>query len=229
MTKNHLKAVASTTIVPLKRKNKVFLVRPSPGPHSMKDCCTINFLLTEMLRVAKTKKESTYILHNREIKVDNRKVRDVSFPIGLFDVITISDIKKNFRMSIDKQGRLHPVEITKEEATVKPYQIQGKTRIKSKTQLNLSSGKNILVDKDTYKVGDTIILDITKNSIKENIKLEKNNLIFLTAGKHIGALGKIEDVTGSKIIYRIKSDQVFETLKDYAFVIGKSKPLIKLE
>jgi len=65
--------------------------------------------------------------------------------------------------------------------------------------------------------------------INTHIKLEKGSTIFLIGGKHLGETGTIEDITGNKIIYKIKSNEVFETLKKYAFVIGIDKPIIKLD
>jgi ribosomal protein S4E len=53
-------------------------------------------------------------------------------------------------------------------------------------------------------------------------------LIYLTGGKHIGQIGKIQDIIGNRILYKTESGDVVETLKDYAFPIGKDKPLIKL-
>ena len=53
-------------------------------------------------------------------------------------------------------------------------------------------------------------------------------LIYLIGGKHIGDMGKVEDVHGDKIRYKSRKGDVYETLKEYAFVIGKEKPSIKL-
>ena len=87
----------------------------------------------------------------------------------------------------------------------------------------------MIVDKDTFKVGDTLHIDFLNKKILEHLKLEKGNTIFLTGGRHIGNLGIVEDIIGSKIVYKIKSNDVHETLKEYAFVVGHDKPLFKIE
>ena len=185
-------------------------------------------LLIEILKISNTKKESQYILHNREVSIDGKRRKSISFPIGLFDVISLKDTRKNFRITIDNKGNFKAIDIGEKEAGIKPCKVTGKTLVKKKIQLNLSDGSNILFEKNEHKVGDTVIMDIVKKEIKNHLKLEKGNIIFLTGGKHRGSIGTIEDIIGSKIIYKIKPNEVYETLKKYAFVIGKEKPVIKL-
>src|SRR3989344_3534877 len=102
-----------------------------------------------------------------------------------------------------------------------------------KLQLNLDDGRNILIDKEEYKTGDTIVFDLSKNEIKLHLKLEKDVLIYLTGGKNISKVGtfeKIKEFQGSqkdKIIFKIDK-QPLESLKEYAFVIGKDKPIISI-
>ncbi|MEK6839814.1 MAG: 30S ribosomal protein S4e, partial [Nanoarchaeota archaeon] len=107
----------------------------------------------------------------------------------------------------------------------KSCKIIGKhTLRKKKIQINLYDGKNIVVDKDSYKVGDTVI--VAEGKIKRHIKLEKGSLIYLTGGKHIGKVGKLIDITkfkgmeNDRIIMETKEGKI-ETLKDYVFVIEK--------
>lgn len=228
MVKNHLKTMASPKTWNVKRKGRIFILRPHPGPHSLKNSVSLNFLLIEILKLAKTKKESNYILHNKEIAVDGKKRKSISFPVGLFDLISIKDIKKNFRIIINKKGKLGAIEIDDKEASLKPYKIADKKLVGKMIQLNLFDGSNLLVDKDDYKVGDTLLIEPAKKEIKQHLKLEKGNTIFLTGGRHLGEIGTIEDISGNKIIYKMQSSEVYETLKKYAFVIGTDKPIIKL-
>ena len=106
--------------------------------------------------------------------------------------------------------------------------IAEKTKLKGKTQLNLSEGNNIVVDKDDYKTADTLVLAVPKNTIKKTIKFQKNALIYLTGGKHVGDVGTIDDIKLNKITYKLGKG-VYETLKKYAFVIGEDKPVIKIK
>jgi small subunit ribosomal protein S4e len=228
MVKNHLKAIAAPATWPIERKRRVFVVRPQPGTHSLDNCISLNLLLTDILKLATSKKEVMHILSTKEVMVDGRKVTERSFPVGLLDIISIKDIKKNYRIILDKKGKLRVIEIDEKENAIKPCKIIGKTLVKGKVQLNLYDSRNILVDKDGYKVGDSIVLSADKKKVTDHLKLEKGNTIFLTGGKKIGTVGTVEDIIENKILYR-KGEEVFETLKKYAFVIGNNKPLIKIE
>lgn len=228
MSKNHIKTIAAPRTWPVKRKSKTFMVKPLPGTHSLKYCLSLNFLLTEILKIAHTKKEVKYILNNKEVLVDAKKRKDMAFPVGLFDSVSISDIKKSFRITLDERGKLKLIHIDDKEAGMKVCKITGKNLIKNKVQINLYDGKNILAEKNNYKVGDSLVLELPDGKIKDHLKLEKGNTIFLIGGKNPGNIGTIEDITGNKIIYK-KGDKVFETLKKYAFVVGKEKPILKLE
>ena len=227
MVKNHLKTIAAPKKWPVKRKGRVFILRPNPGPHSLANGLSLNFVLVEMLNLAKTKKEAIYILHNKEVLVDGQRRKEIAFPVGLFDVISIAETKKHYRISMNDKGKFSLIEIEGKESKLKPYKIVGKKSLGKETQLNLFDGKNLLVDKDIYKVGDTIV--VSENVIKEHVKMEKGNSIFLVGGSNLGIVGTIEDVSNEKIIYKRKANEVFETLKKCAFVIGKDKPIIKIQ
>lgn len=67
-----------------------------------------------------------------------------------------------------------------------------------------------------------------KTEIKEKVSLDKNGLIYLTGGKHIGQIGNIQDIIGNRVLYKTESGDVVETLKEYALPVGKDKPLITL-
>ena len=65
------------------------------------------------------------------------------------------------------------------------------------------------------------------NPLLKRLKFDKGSLIYLTGGRHISELGVIESIKDKKITFKLHN-KVFETSKDYAFVIGDNKPVIKL-
>jgi small subunit ribosomal protein S4e len=143
-------------------------------------------------------------------------------------VLSIPKLKKNYRILIDKKGRLVSVEIDEKEAKIKLAKIKNKTLVKKQIQLNLSDGRNILAEKPESKVGDTLVFEIPSQKIISSLKFEKGAIICLFAGKHAGQIGKVEDIKENKLIFKNNAGQNIETLKGYAFVIGKEKPLIKI-
>ena len=226
--KSHLKRLAIPKSWKVKRRGLTFIVRPYPGPHSIKLGLSLNSVMRDILRIAKNSKEVKKILHDNEILVDGIRRKEQKFPVGIMDVVEFKKSNEHYRVVLDK-GKIRLIAIDKKEGTIKPCRITGKSKVKGKTQLNLYDGKNILVEKDEYKVGDTVIIGLPKQDIKENIKLEKGCSIYLIGGKHIGDIGKIEGIITNKITYKNEKGEIIETLKKYVFVVGKDKPVVSLE
>lgn len=226
MSKNHLKILNAPKSWPLrKRKGVKFITKPLAGPHSLKKSISINIILKEMLNYAKTTKEVKRILYEGKILINNQIRKDHKFPIGFMDTISIPITNEYYRLLFSEKGKFILKSIKKEEALFKLCKIKNKKILKgNKIQLNLYDGTNILVPKDGYKVGDSILLE--NNKVKKHLKLEKNALIFLTDGKYIGNVGNLEQIhepsalTQTKISFKIKNKK-FDTLKKYAFVIDK--------
>lgn len=229
MGKNHLKRLAAPKTWDIKRKGIKFVTKPSPGPHSLEEGIPFSVLLRDILKNADTLREIKKILHMNEIKIDGKIRKDFRYPIGLFDTIEFKNINEYFRVILSRKGKIELVKIKKEEVQLKPCKIIGKTTVNGKLQLNLYDGKNILVHNSTYKVGDTLLLELPEQKISKHLKLDKKSIIFLTGGKHIGEIGNVEDIAESKIIYKDKEGNLIETSKKYAFVVGDVKPLITLE
>ncbi len=225
----HLKRFFAPKTWKIKRKGIIFIAKPKPGTHKIEHSVPLSVILRDILNYAQTKREARYILGKKGVLVDGAVRLDHSFPVGLFDVLTLSELDESFRIVLDKKGKIVLIKIEKNDSKIKPYQIKGKTRIKGKTQLNLSSGKNMVIGEDKFKVGDTIFIGTEKKAgITEIIPLQKNVLVYLTGGKHIGQTGKVQEIRGEKIFCKTESGEEVETLKRYAFPIGNDKPIIKL-
>ena len=229
MVKNHLKRLNAPKSWKIERKGITFVTKANPGPHKKGLYIPLNIIIRDMLGYAKNARETRAVLKN-EVLVDGIVRKESRFPIGLMDVIEFKDIKKYFRVILNKKGKLTVVPIKGDEGDKKLCKITGKTKVKRKIQLNLHDGKCILVDgKEEYKVGDSLLIKIPKSEITSRLKLEKGNNVYLMGGKHIGDDGKILDIIDKKIKYKSVSGEIFETLKEYAFVIGKDKPMINLK
>jgi small subunit ribosomal protein S4e len=222
---SHQKRLAATKRMPIERKKGTkYVACPSPGPHKKKECMPVILVLRDLLNVVETSREVKKTLNAKKILINGKPTKDHKLPIGFFDEITIPEIKENYLVTYNKLGKFEFKKQNKLDS--KPLKILGKkSRGKGKTQINLFTGKNIIVTKDIYKVGDSLILEDKK--ISKHIKLEKGAKVFLTAGKHIGYQGVVEEITPNKNwsqpqIIVIKSDtHKFETLKNYAYVLDK--------
>lgn len=225
----HLTRLAMPKSWKIKKKGIKYVTRPIPGPHSIKLGMPLNLIFINMLNYAKTNKEVKNILNNQEILVDGTRRKEPRFIAGLMDVISIPKIKENFRIILNKKGYLSLKKIDDKEAKIKVCKIIGKKAVKKRIQLNLYDGKNILVDKDEYKVGDSVVIELPSKKIVDHLKFEKGNSIFLTAGKSVGIVGKLQEIQEAKIVFKTSSEKENITLKKYAFVVGKEKPIISIE
>lgn len=210
------------------KKNFTWIIRPRPGAHSFEQGVSLAIVLRDMLHYAENAREARDIVLHKNILVDGKRRKDYKFLVGLMDVISLQDLKESFRVMLDRKGKICLIKIDEKESKLKPCKIAGKKKIGKKTQLNLIDGKNILVDKDSYKVGETVIIELPEQKIKEQFKLEKGAVVYLTDGRLIGQTGTVDNVKEGTVVIKTKEGS-FDTPKKYCFVIGKEKSVIKLE
>ena len=237
MPRNHLKRINAPPSWPIKRKTTKWITRPTPGPHPLAQAMPLTFVLREMLGVAKTLHEVKSILHGKKVLVNKTVRTDRKFPIGLMDVLEIPDLEQAYRVVLTPRGKFTLIPVEKAEAKVKPCRIAGKTILAGKkVQLNLSDGRTLLVDKDAYKVNDTLLIDLEKwntektkaKAITKHLKLEEGARIYLTDGTHVGTVGTVDSITPAfptPFVTVTAKDARFETPKRFAFVIDPSLTL----
>jgi len=229
MVKNHLKRLAVSKNWKLHKKSETYVARPKPGSHSMEFGFPLVIAMRDLLQIAKTRKETRDIILNQEVLVDGIKRKSHKSIIGFMDVLSFPKIKKSYRVVIGEKGKLDLIEIDEKEAKIKLEKVKGKTSVGKKIQLNLFDGKNILVDKTKVKVNDTVAIELPSQKILEEFKFEKGAKIILTGGKHIGTTGVVESIEGNKLVFKNEKNEVFETIKKHAYVVGKGKEHIKLK
>lgn len=227
MVKNHLKRIAAPKTWFIGRKESTFITKPFPGSHSLMYGVALSVAMREILKVAKSAKEAKKIVKHKDVFVDKRKRTDERYSVGLMDIIEFPQIEEQYRLLLDAKGRLTAMKADKKEADIKLSRIESKSKISGgKIQLNLSDGRNLIVDKDGYKTGDTLQLSLPDQKILAHLKLEKGMLLLLVGGKHSGMIATMEDISDNKIMIKTSKDQKFETLKKNAFVVGKDTPVL---
>lgn len=229
----HIKRMPAPRNWIINRKERKFIARPMPGPHSLDSCITLSILIKDFLKQAKTAKEVKNILYNKKILVNKVPRTDYRFPIGIFDIIEIPSIKEKYILLYNQKGKFVLNSVA--DANNKLCKIIGKKIVKKgKIQVNLNDGRNLLLDKNDYSVGDTLVFDLENKKVKSHLKFEKEAFIYLINGSYKGNIGKLQSVQekeGSeepRITFLIDKE-VHASLKKYAFVIGKDKPLIEVK
>jgi len=229
MTRHHLKRLPAPKSWRIKRKGIKFVANPRPGKHPLKFSMPVVVMLRDILGYAKTAREVKHILSQGNLIIDGKVIKDPRYGVGLFDIVSFPKIKEYYRVILDEKGNLTLIKIPEEETTAKLYRINNKHLVKGgKIQINLYDGTNILVDKDAYKVGDSVIISFQDKKIKKHLPFEKGSLVYLIGGKHIGRTGTVSEIIG-KFIKVKKDNEEIITMKKFAFAIGKNKPEITIK
>ena len=227
MVKNHLKRIATPKTWNIPRKEGKFVTRPNPGAHRLQHGMSLSLVMREFIKVAKSSREAKTILSTKDVFVDKKKRTDPKHIVGLMDIIEFPELEETYRILLDSKGRLTTVKTNAKEAKFKLSKITSKSKIsKGRTQLHTSDGRNITAEKDIYKTGDTIQLELPEQKITAHYPLEKGALVLLTGGKYSGLVATVQEISGGKIMLKTKKD-VFETHTKHAFVIGKDKPSLE--
>lgn len=219
----------------IKRKESKFLVRTSCGPHAKDKSVPLLTVLSDLLGLSKTRKEAKVIVNEGKLFVDGAVVKDIRRPIGFMDVISLPSIDKFYRVVYDRHGRIALHEIDRRTSGFKLSKITGKTTIrKGVTQLNLHDGKNILVDKDTYKVGDVLKLSIPDQKVLDSFPLKEGSIAYVTGGRHAGQTAVVKEIDEGTMARRPlavlqEKENEFQTRKNYVFVLGVKEAAVKLD
>jgi small subunit ribosomal protein S4e len=225
----HQKRLSAPKTIKIQRKTKKWVVRTSPGPHN-KEAVPLLVIVRDFLEMADTAREAKRIIASGAVLVDGVRRKDYRFPLGLFDVISIPELKKSYRILFDDQGRYIPKEI--DDDKLKLYKITGKTIVRGgKEQLNLFDGTNIFAS--GFGVKDSILMELPEKKIVNHLKFEEGVLVMITGGTHAGEMGKLKKHRimrgAAPNLVTIEGDRKeYTTIEDYVFVVGKDKPVIDL-
>lgn len=242
--KKHLKRKPAPKLWPIHRKEFVWTAKPKPGPHPTSACMTLALLVRDILGLARTRKEAKTIVSKGKVKVDGKPRYDELFPIGLMDVVSIPDIKKDYRVLPSEKGLiLHPIE--EEEAQFKLYRIENKIITKGgHIQLNLHDGTNIMIpvkdskkpEEDIYETLDVLKISTPEREILDHMSLNAGVAAIIIGGKNVGKYGKITDIEEKpsqkrrKLLNTIqdKNGKSFQTILNFVFTIGDAESCISL-
>ncbi len=226
MAKMHLKRLAAPNTWPIARKVNKFVARPFPGSHGFDLGISLGTLLLEVLEHVSTKHDLKKVLNQKIVQVDGVARTHPDFFVGLFDTVSIAPLNKHYRLSISAKGKLVALPISAEESKRKICKIVKKTYQKQGlVQLNLHDGYNLLIKQSDNTVGDSIVMTLPGHVPETYLSLEKGSLVYLTHGSHRATLGTVVDVSGRSLTLDVAGEK-FSTLKKYAFVVGKTKPVI---
>lgn len=223
-----MKRIASPKAVPVHdRKDRKWMIRAIGGPHSKKQAIPLGVLVRDVLKIATTLREVRRVLSNRLLMVDGRVRTDEKFPVGLMDVISFTKGDKNYRVVVDRKGRLVPIEINKEKAAMKICKVVKKHTLSGgKLNLTFHDGKNLIGD-NHVRVGDSVLLSLPDGKMKTHLKRAKGSRCLVMEGAHAGKIVTLNDIVerkGGKPSEASVHDKhgEFITVAKYLFVVDEN-------
>jgi small subunit ribosomal protein S4e len=219
-----MKRLAMPRSWPLPRKTSIWVTKAAPGAHTLELCMPVVVVIRDILGYAKSTREVRHILHNNLVSIDGRICKDSRRGVGFMDVLTLGE--ENYRCIVDQKGILRYRQISKKEAETKVCRINGKTTVKGgKTQIHLHDGRNILTDDaGEYNTGDSLVLALPSQEIKEHIRFSDGIKCYLTGGAHVGEFAEVSEyiVKRSSMPNEVQFAD-FGTVMTNVFAIGKQK------
>ncbi len=233
----HLTREAAPFFWPIYRKEYVWTVKPSPGPHPIEGSIPLLIIVRDMLGYALTAREAEKIIKRGYIKVDGVPRKNPKFPVGLMDVVEVERAGEIFRMLPFLRYPLVLVKIPKEEAGIKLGKVIGKRRIKGgKIQVTTHDGRNFLFasSEEAPRVYDTIVFKVPEQEVLDIISFDVGRYAIVTGGGGIGRHGFIREV--KRLMPKKRSIVTIEGLDGSraaagiinVFVVGEKSPVIKL-
>ncbi|MDD5162906.1 MAG: 30S ribosomal protein S4e [Candidatus ainarchaeum sp.] len=230
------KRISLGKAIHIHRKEHVWALKANPGPHSRENSVALGIVLRDILKVARNLREVKIILNNRVVSVDGVIRTETKLPVGLFDVIALANLKKQFRVLLDKKGRFVLKEIPAKSSAFKLVKVTGKRAFgEKKIQLTTNDGRVFTADaKQKASIGDTLKIGVPDQKILEVFAFEKGNTGFVFRGERIGAIAEIEGVLagtmkrGKLAMLKPVEGEKFQTVAENVFMVGKKSIEVEL-
>jgi small subunit ribosomal protein S4e len=232
---SRLKRKPAPKFWPIHKKEKLWVVRPSSGPHELKNSLPLTLVLRDILAVADTRKEGKFILSEGKVQVNGKIRKQDDFPVGLMDVISMPDSNQYYRVVPSHKG-LTLASISKDEANYKLVRVEDKSTVRGGVQIALHDGTNMLIRvadpknpvEVSYETFDILKITYADDQVVQTLKTKEGNTAVITGGKNIGVQGKIVEIEKTEAKKRRQALVVIEdaqgkrcqTILDYVFSIG---------
>ena len=233
----HLKRIHAPKSWMLSKVGGIWAMKPSQGPHKLRECIPLNLLLRTKLGLARNGTEAKLIVKAKEgnISIDGKVRTDHKYPVGIMDIVTVNKIGANYRVNFDVKGRWRLVKISKEEAKYKLCKVTKRMMGPKKIPfITTSDGRTLRYPNPLIKEHDTVKLNLENNEIVDYYKYKIGAHVLIVGGNNIGRAGvieKIEKHPGSYEIVYIKdmAGKEFSTRLTNIFITGDSRPEIAPE
>jgi len=236
MAKGHLRRSVAPWWWPVGRKERVWTVRPSTGPHSLERSIPLAVFIRDIVKYAGTLREARKVISSGYVKVDGVVRKDYKFPVGLMDVVEITPAKEWYRVVPHSSKFLWPRPIPESEAHLKLLRVEGKTVVSGgRVQLHFHDGRNILVDQEEgrrYRTFDSVLVTVPVMRVVNHVPFKAGSYAVIFDGGNVGVMGKIVEIVMVQrrrywgVSLRTEDGRVVRTIADYVMPVGVEAPLV---
>lgn len=94
--------------------------KPSAGPHKTRESIPLSLIVRNKLRLALNTRETKMVINAKEgnIAIDGKVRKNLKYPVGVMDVISLVKSGQNYRCLYDVKGRFCLQKIAPSEAEV---------------------------------------------------------------------------------------------------------------
>lgn len=185
----HLKRHKVPKKWPVKRKGTTFVVRPNFNPQGG---VPVLVVLRDMLKICQNRKEAKKAIHDKNVLLNQKPVKDDKNTVQLLDVLTIVPSNKSYKLTLSEKGKIK-VEETKDAEKKVAKIINKKVLRGKKMQLNLSDGNNFITDIKCH-VNDSVVINFKDKKVEKCLALKEKARAIVFAGKHAGKEGEIRKI-----------------------------------
>ena len=223
------RAISVSKSVKISRKTVKWAVTTKAGPHKKDSAVPLGIFLRDLVKIVKTMKEARRILSEGQVKVDGVIRKDHGFSVGLFDIVSVENADKAYRVLVDKKGRIVAKEMEKNTGE-KLCRVEKKQAVTKAIQITTNDGK--LFKGVDAKVGDTLKIKVPENKVISVIPMKAGIKVYIISGSHTGEKAEVVEIIAGtarrdRIVKLKEEDKEFETTASNLFAIGENKEEIE--
>jgi len=203
---------------PISKKNHPYIHVPKSS-NKKEFSVSLIVVIRDMLKKSQNFKETKKVIRAGEIKINGKVTKNEKQGLGLFDILNIEKMGKSYILILTEGGDLELKE-TKNDKNKIAKVVGKKVQNKNAIQINLMGGVN-LITKEKMNVNDSVILDLSKKQIVKVLPLKKEAHVFITAGKWVGKIGKIENLKTKKADLLIENKKILDVPLKNLIVVDK--------
>jgi small subunit ribosomal protein S4e len=228
---NRLKRISAPKRWDIERKEKRFIIKPSPGPYSIAGSYPLGVVLRDHLKMVTNARELRYVISNGSVLVDGKERHSLSFPVGLFTIVEVPKEGVAYRLLPSPDG-LVASRVGGDEAHLKLCSIRSKVKGKGgHIQYGFHDGRVIVNDNLSLSPSDAVLMKVPEQSVVSSVRLVKGSLGLIVSGERAGQVGKVTDVkkgsiTRERMVALSLPSGDTELPARLVFPVGTEKPVI---